>query len=135
MCGGVSYKENEKQVKVYFPVPNASLPVLNKDKSLNKMTWGRRREEKGALPLGGWARHESILKGVWEKYQPIPVKIAVDAFMEKDNQKTSHWFDLAEGEYIQGLVANSGDEQRVYVVTVEPDDKSIHDRWPRIVEE
>ena len=135
MCGGVSYKENEKQVKVYFPVPNASLPVLNKDKSINKMTWGRRREEKGALPLGGWARHESILKGVWGKYQPIPVKIAVDAFMEKDNQKTSHWFDLAEGEYIQGLVANSGHEQRVYVVTVEPDDKSIHDRWPRIVEE
>jgi hypothetical protein len=64
----------------------------------------------------------------------VPVKIAVDAFMEKDNQGVSHWFDLEPGQFIQGLVAGpEGGGQRVYVVTVEPEDKSIHDRWPRVV--
>jgi len=133
MCGGVSYKENGKQVKVYFPMPMAALPVVMKDRSTNLYAWGRRREEMGSFPLGGWARHESILDGVWDKYQPTPVKIAVDSFMEKDSQGTSHWFDLEPGQFIQGLVAHLGMDSRVYVVTVEPEDKSIHDRWPRIV--
>ena len=55
--------------------------------------------------------------------------------MEKDHNKDSHWFDLEEGQFIQGLVAHYNDEQRIYVVTVEPDPltKQIHDRWPRII--
>jgi len=134
MCGGVSYKNNSQQVKVYFPVQNAALPVLLKDQSTNLVVWGCRREEKGNFPLGGWARHESVLRGVWDKYQPVPVKIAVDSFMEKDSNRVSHWFNLEPGQYIQGLVAKQGFDERVYVVTVEPEDKSIHDRWPRIVQ-
>jgi len=133
MCGGVSYKDNGKQIRVYFPVPMAALPVVMKSQDTTLYTWGRRREEKGRFPLGGWARHESILNGVWDKYQPTPVKIAVDSFMEKDNQGVSHWFELESGQFIQGLVAHIGMESRVYVVTVEPEDKSIHDRWPRVV--
>ena len=136
MCGGVSYNIEGHQVKVYFPRPDAALPVIMKNHETSLVTWGRRKEEAGALPLGGWARHESILKGTWDKYRPVPVKIAVDAFMEKDQQKVSHWFNLEPGQVIQGLLARSADgQQRVYVVTVEPDDKSIHDRWPRIVTE
>jgi len=55
--------------------------------------------------------------------------------MEKDHNKDSHWFTLEEGQFIQGLVAHYNNEQRIYVVTVEPDPltKQIHDRWPRIV--
>ncbi|MCK5647706.1 MAG: hypothetical protein KAI22_02395 [Gammaproteobacteria bacterium] len=51
------------------------------------------------------------------------------------NNKGSHWFDLEEGQFIQGLVAHYNDEKRIYVVTVEPDQltRHIHDRWPRVI--
>jgi len=133
MCGGVSYISNGKVIKTYFPIPLAQLPILKRDQSNDMLIWGRRREEKGDFPLGGWARHESIQSGVWDKYQPQPVKIPVDSFMEKDKDRVSHWFDLEDGQFIQGLVAHLGHDSRVYVVTVEPEDKSIHDRFPRIV--
>ena len=47
----------------------------------------------------------------------------------------THWFDLEEGQYIQGLVAHYNDEKRVYVVTVEPAPltRQIHDRGPRVI--
>jgi len=40
-----------------------------------------------------------------------------------------------EGQLIPGLVAHYNDEQRIYMVTVEPDPltKQIHDRWPRVM--
>nr|VFJ46771.1 MAG: hypothetical protein BECKDK2373B_GA0170837_101423 [Candidatus Kentron sp. DK] len=135
MCGGVSYKDNGEHIKVYFPVPHAALPVLRKDRATHRIIWGRRREEKNHFPAGGWARRESILRGVWDDYRPVPVKIAVDAFMEKDADRVSHWFDLAPGQYVQGLLAKQGTEERVYVVTIEPEDRSIHNRWPRIVQD
>ena len=55
--------------------------------------------------------------------------------MEKDYNKDSHWFDLEEGQYIQGLVVHYNDEKRVYVVTVDPEPltRQINDRWPRLV--
>ena len=53
--------------------------------------------------------------------------------MEKDKERVSHWFDLKQGEWIQGLVAHMDDESRVYVVTVEPEAGAIHNRWPKIL--
>jgi len=55
--------------------------------------------------------------------------------MEKDHNNQSHWFELEEGQFIQGLVAHYNDESRVYVVTVEPElsKQQIHDRWPRVI--
>ncbi|MCZ7719891.1 hypothetical protein [Pseudomonas aeruginosa] len=54
--------------------------------------------------------------------------------MEKDEAKTSHWFDLAEGQVIEGLVIGECEQQRVYVITTEaPEGLSwVHDRWPLI---
>jgi putative SOS response-associated peptidase YedK len=56
--------------------------------------------------------------------------------MEKDHDKTSHWFDLKDGELIQGLVTIQHDVPRVYVVTTDtPEEYSyIHDRWPRVIQ-
>ena len=88
------------------------------------------------LPPGSWARHESVLKGVWDKYFPKPVLISVDRFMEKDSQGKSHWYPLTPSTYLQGLIAGDEDEQRVYVVTISTENsehEDIHDRWPRIV--
>jgi len=134
MCGGVQYQYKGETVKTYFPNPNAELPILMKNQSIELIRWGRRKEQQGYLPQGGWARHESILQGIWDKYQPVPVKIQVNVFMEKDQDKVSHWFNLEEGQFIQGLLAHWDDECRVYVVTVSPPmEHPVHDRWPRLI--
>ncbi len=106
---------------------------MKKDGELVLVAWGRRKQQHGSLPQGGWARQESIDKGIWQKWSPTPVKIIVDRFMEKDKERVSHWFELKEGEWIQGLVAHKDDEARVYVVTIEPEPGAIHDRWPKIL--
>ena len=136
MCGGTEYLHNGEKIRVYFPMPDAKLPVRTKQGATTLVTWGRKKEQAGYSPAGGWARLESIKNGVWEKYNPIPVKIPVLRFMEKDRQKVSHWFDLPDHSFLQGLLINDQEQSRVYVVTTQPTDKNaIHDRWPRIISE
>jgi len=133
MCGGVFYVHKGEEYRYYFPNPKAVLPVKKKDGEVILLPWGRRKKQVGQLPNGGWARLDSIYAGRWERFSPISVKIPVSQFMEKDIEGTSHWFDVTKGKWIQGLVARAGQEQRVYVVTVEPEmEDAVHDRWPRI---
>ena len=134
MCGGVYYTFNGEEVRVYFPNPKATLPVRRKDGDLILLPWGRRKEQAGVLPLGGWARLDSIYAGRWDKWFPVPVKLPIKSFMEKDIEGNTHWYDITRGKYLQGLVAREKQEQRIYVVTVEPEmPDAVHDRWPRIV--
>lgn len=135
MCGGIYYFHNGQPVRVYFPNPAAQLPIaMRNDHSPLLMPWGRRQKQHGQLPQGGWARLDSIYAGRWDRYFPRPVKIRALSFMEKDNEGNSHWFDITRGRWIQGLLAQQGDEQRVYVVTITPQhEDAIHDRWPRIL--
>ena len=134
MCGGVFYIHNENPYRVYFPNPAAELPVLQKHKPPLLIPWGRRQKQHGKLPLGGWARLESIHSGGWDRYFPKPVKISVMSFMEKDIEGNSHWFDITEGHWVQGLIAQHSEESRVYVVTIQPEvESAIHQRWPRIL--
>jgi len=138
MCGGVIYTFNDARERVFFPNPYAQLPVRMRDGDIRLLPWGRRKEQAGHLPQGGWARLDSIKAGKWQRFHPVAVKIVVEQFMEKDQQRQSHWFDLAEGQYIQGLVASCPEEQRVYVVTTAVEEAAkleyaIHDRWPRII--
>lgn len=134
MCGGVEYEFDGTGHKVYFPFPDAKLPVKKRDGSMELIGWGRRKEQPGHLPPSGWARLESVQAHKWDRWHPQPVKIIVDRFMEKDEQKTSHWFDLADGEFIQGLLASWDDERRLYVVTTEPPaDQAGFKRWPRVL--
>ncbi len=134
MCGGVYYTYQGADIRVYFPNPKAALPVQTKDRHVELLPWGRRKEQAGQLPLGGWARLDSIYAGRWDKWFPVPVKIPVKSFMEKDLEGHSHWYDLTKGQWIQGLVARDAHERRLYVVTVEPEmADAVHDRWPRIM--
>lgn len=134
MCGGVHYLYEGGEHTVYFPNPHATLPVLCKDNQVVRLPWGRRQQQAGSLPLGGWARLDSIYGGRWDRWFPQPVKIMVRSFMEKDHEGRSHWFDITPGQFIQGLVAREQHEQRVYVVTIEPQQTdAVHDRWPRIL--
>ncbi len=135
MCGGVLYQTPDGEtIRVYFPNPKATLPVRKKDGSSMQLPWGRRREQSGQLPLGGWARLDSIYAGRWDRYFPKSVKLPIVQFMEKDISGSSHWFDIVKGRFIQGLIASLDQERRVYVVTITPEfDQAVHDRWPRII--
>lgn len=135
MCGGVYYIHDGEPHRVYFPNPAALLPVaVRGDNEPVLLPWGRRKKQPGILPQGGWARLESIYKGGWDRYFPRPVKIPVLSFMEKDNEGDSHWFDVTKGQWVQGLLAQIGDEYRVYVVTITPEhEEAVHDRWPRVL--
>ena len=134
MCGGVYYSINGQDVRVYFPNPKATLPVRKRSGAIELLPWGRRKEQKGVLPLGGWARLDSIYAGRWDRWFPIPVKLDIKSFMEKDMEGHSHWYDLTRGQYIQGLVARDHQEQRIYVVTVTPElEDAVHERWPRVL--
>ena len=134
MCGGVYYVHNGQDSRIYFPNPKATLPVITKNKGIELLPWGRRREQIGNLPMGGWARLDSIYAGRWDKWFPVPVKLPVTQFMEKDIQGNSHWFDITKGQFIQGLIARDKYEQRVYVVTITPEfEDAVHERWPRIL--
>jgi len=136
MCGGVKYRHEGKTVTAYFPNPKAALPVLRRDGGYALLPWGRRDEQPGALPPGGWARLDSIEQGRWDRYEPKPVRLAVEEFMEKDRTGRACWYPLEPGQWLQGLVAMLGEERRVYVVTQAPADaarRAIHARWPRIV--
>ncbi|MEQ1599148.1 MAG: hypothetical protein ABL880_07260 [Methylotenera sp.] len=138
MCGGVQYTDQQNKVwKIYFPSPKAALPVIKKSGEIEWVTWGRRKEENVPyFPNGGWARLDSIYEGKWQRFHPIPVLVPVNAFMEKDHEKVSHWFDVKPDEVIQGLMTIHDDTARVYVVTTDtpPEYSYIHDRWPRVIQ-
>ncbi len=134
MCNGVYYTVNDQDVRVYFPNPKAMLPVRRRSGDGELLAWGRRPDQAGRLPLGGWARLDAIYSGRWDRWFPVPVKLTVKSFMEKDLEDRSHWYDLTRGQWIQGLVARHEHERRVYVVTVEPElAEAVHARWPRIM--
>lgn len=134
MCGGVYYQQGDELTRVYFPNPRATLPVSSKTGDAKQLPWGRRKTQAGQLPLGGWARLDSIYAGRWDRWFPIPVKLPIASFMENDMEGNSHWYDLTKGQVIQGLIATEGNEQRVYVVTITPEfQDAMHDRWPKII--
>ena len=114
MCGGVEisgrYTRTGEQLRIYFPNPKAALPVLGSDGEVVWVPWGRRREQAGKGPAGGWARLSSIDEGKWGKYGPTRVRIPASRFMEKDEEKVSHWFDLQDGQAIEGLVVGDGEQ-------------------------
>jgi hypothetical protein len=134
MCGGVYYSVNDGDIRFYFPNPKAQLPVRTRSGGTRLLGWGRRLDQAGKLPLGGWARLDGIYEGRWDRWFPVPVKVPIKSFMEKDLEGNSRWYDLTKGQWIQGLVARHQHERRVYVVTVEPElADAIYSRWPRIM--
>jgi hypothetical protein len=134
MCGGVYYSYGGRATRVYFPNPAAMLPVRTRSGETTLLSWGRRNDQAGQLPLGGWARLDTIYAGRWDRWFPVPVKLDIRSFMERDFEGHSHWYDLTRGQWVQGLVARYHHERRVYVVTVTPEmPDTAHERWPRIL--
>lgn len=134
MPEAVTYFYQGKLQTVYFANTRAVLPIKLADGSSCLVKWGRRQHEQGEMPLGGWARLDSIHHGKWSLYLPKPVKLPIEKFMKTDYEGHVHWYEVVKGQWIQGLLAREGEEVRIYIVTIVPELLDVcHDRWPRIM--
>jgi hypothetical protein len=123
-----------RDIKVFFPNPKAAL-LVDPETDL-WLPWGRRKEQPGDWPEGGWARQESLAKPYWRRWRPVHVIVRPVRWMEKDRQRASHWFELAEGQGILCLRLEAAPGTPLYVVTsVATGDylADIHERRPVIV--
>jgi len=69
MCGGIEYHGD----KIYFPNPQARLPVRLHSGNVTWFTWDNRKKEVNRnFPNGGWARLDSIYTGKWKPWHPKP---------------------------------------------------------------
>jgi len=135
MCGGLEFRQrNNETTRVLFPNPKAALLV---DPAMNTwLPWGRRKEQPGDWPDGGWARFESLHKGYWKRWGSERTLLWPVRWMEKDRQRKSQWFDLPPGHALVCLTLTKAPGTPIYVVTspAEGDYLSdIHDRIPKLV--
>ena len=49
MWGRVRYTVKKETLRVYFPNPNAKLPIVMRDGNISLLPWGRRKEQVGNL--------------------------------------------------------------------------------------
>ena len=143
MCWCIDYDYEGQPRRAEFGYEIAELPVRLRGGIIKLYQWGARAPRwmsstpshpRRAFPETGWARLGDIRAGVWEPYRPMSVRIAATRFRKIDAEQKPHWFGLKPGEYIQGLLAEVGTQNRVYVVTVEsPDRSQTWSEWPRIV--
>lgn len=153
MCGGMEFRKRAhrmepgelfeairgsgagvQDVRVFFPNPKAAL-LVDPERDL-WLPWGRRKEQPGDWPEGGWARRESLSKPFWQRWRPAEVVVHPVRWMEKDHGRSSRWFELSEGQGILCLRLDGAPGSPVYVVTaVAAGDylAEVHDRIPVIV--
>ena len=145
MPGGIEFKRRkaieglglleaeEEVIRVLFPNPKAALLV---DPDRNAWSpWGRRKEQPGDWPEGGWAREESLQKTYWTHWDPEPFVLRAHRWMEKDHAKRSHWCEVPEDEGILCLRLRAAPDMPAYMVTQEShgDYAEIHARMPKLV--
>jgi hypothetical protein len=145
MCDAIEYLRDGESVLVYFDTAQPELPVRKRSGAIEFITWGARRDRylsddntPGYLlkfPIGGRATHESVLAGAWERFEPRPVRIVASRFVVADRRLGPMFFSLQRGEFIQGLLAQTGAQRRVYIVTVDApaEHQARCSEWPRIV--
>jgi len=134
MCVTVSYLYAGCQLKINFSQPSAKLPVRSQHGQQILLPWGRRVQQSGELPLGGWVKLAAIRAGEWDAYFPVAVEIPAQAFFDYDGAGHARWFSLTAGQCLQGVVARYQQERRLYIVTIEPTQPGNYFlRWPRIM--
>jgi hypothetical protein len=134
MCLAVMDIRNNEIETTYFSHPKATLPVEMEPGQMRYVAWGRRLHEKSEMPIGRYAKLESLKQGIWDQFFPKAVKIRVSNFAEANKHTDEiQWKPVIKGSYIQGVLARYEDELRVYVVAIQPPPDSIFSRWPRIL--
>lgn len=135
LCHGISYREADDNIHAFFTENQATLPVKMRQGQCSQMPWGRKAEDPGSLPYGGWASLESIHAGRWEAFSPRPVQIAATGHVQQDKDGENHYFELQENQILQGLMAQDREQQVIYLVTVQTPKELqyVSSRWPRII--
>lgn len=135
MCQSVRYLVDGQICSVAFRRQGAKLPVLNRRLNhIDFLPWGRRPNEGGQLPIGGWARRAAIHAGAWDAWRPKPVRLMICGFQASDVLDRPQWFEVTRGQFVQGLLGCAGNEQRLYVVTLDSAPEDSHfPRWPRVL--
>jgi hypothetical protein len=122
-----------ESIKVYFPNPKAAVLV---DPSTDLwLPWGRRKEQPGDWPEGGWAREESLQKAFWTRWNPEQVIVHPVRWMEKDRHRVSRWFEMEPGTGLVCLKLAKAPGTPVYVITKPAKGDylaEIHDRIPLV---
>lgn len=131
---GLGLLEPEEEViRVLFPNPKAALLV---DPERDRwIPWGRRGEQPGDWPDGGWAREESLHKAYWTRWDPETFVLRAHRWMEKDHAKRSHWCEVPGSEGILCLRLRAAPGEPAYMVTQASygEYAEIHDRMPKLV--
>ncbi|MDD2717821.1 MAG: hypothetical protein PHW04_18190 [Candidatus Wallbacteria bacterium] len=140
MCVAMVFvnRKSGREYRSFFTDPGSRIVYLERGNA-GLASWGIRstlEHPELKLPVGGWAREESIAKGTWKKYHPEEVLIPAVKFLERDWQKKIHLFELSDRESIKGLLVREGSLAVVYVITIEspPELRQIHTRWVKITE-
>ena len=97
MCASLALFRSMNEVKVFFPNPAARILCRTKSGVIVNAVWGRRNEKENpesGFPVTGWARLENNRKLKWDRFNGGKVHIPATAYMEKDQKKQSHWFQL-----------------------------------------
>ena len=141
-CGGIYLDiTTNKLIKVFFPIPNILIPVVDLNGTYELCQWGQRESDKNLikeLPITGWARLESLDKLYWTRHNLQKVLIPFKSFFEKDKNDPSYpknkatEFELQKEQALLGVLIENPIRNVVYVVT-EPIKNWIHDRHPLIV--
>jgi len=135
MLDGAIYSHQGKEYEVSFSRNLfAKLPVKLKGSHTQLLPWGRHKSQPGQLFLGSYIHLNTIYSGNLNKFQPKSVKLPISSFMVLDYENKPHWYEVIKGQYLQGLVAVKGNEQRVYIVVIDPDNElEYYPVWPRII--
>ena len=135
MLDEVTYSWHGKEFEVSFSRHHAAkLPVKLKDKQTKLIPWGRHKSQPGELLFGSFVHLDMIYSGRLNKFKPRSVKLPVKSFKVYDFEQRAHWYEVINGQYIQGMVASMHSEQRVYIVVIDPDNElDYHPVWPRII--
>ncbi len=137
MCAGLALFRDMQEVKVFFPNPRARLLCRTGTGMDIDAIWGRRNEKEypdSGLPVTGWARKESLAAGKWDRFDGEEVLIPALSYMEKDDRRHSHWFELEKDQFLCGLLISWRDLRFLYMVTIPTPEayRHIHHRWVQI---
>lgn len=134
MCLALCHPADKRIIITHFTDINARVPIKTEANLQHFLTWGRRLNEKGQLPLGGWISQALKQKKLFNQYFPKYVKIMASKFMDADVEGRCRWFDVTDGHYLQGVVLREKEERRVYIMTITPEKSDTHFiRWPLII--
>jgi hypothetical protein len=129
---GAIYLFRNELLKIYFANPDAQLPIRLKSGELVLATWGRRVTDEGSLPFGCCVLYDDLKQGSFDKFFPKPVKVMVNEYkLTSADGLKSEWFSLTRNQYIHGVIAREGKEQRLYIITVKTSLETPYATVPR----